>query len=103
MATAIAGCATQGADWNARVGHYTYNQAVAEFGPPSKQTKWENGQLVADWVTPVYNGSTATVGEDFNGNPDMAVGVIPMGNPPNSESTMQLTFTNNVLESWSRR
>jgi hypothetical protein len=38
-------------DWNARIGNYTYDQAVAEFGEPTKSTK-ANGNLFAEWPSP---------------------------------------------------
>jgi len=47
----LAGCATPHADWAARVGHYTYEQAVTELGPPDKDAKLADGTLVAEWLT----------------------------------------------------
>lgn len=48
----LAGCATgPKTDWAARVGHYTYDQAVLELGPPDKVAKLDNGIIVADWIT----------------------------------------------------
>jgi hypothetical protein len=50
----LAGCATQRVDWNARIGNYTYDQAVLELGPPDKQARLEDGTTVAEWLT--YRG-----------------------------------------------
>ena len=51
-ALVLAGCATTPKiDWAARVGHYTYNQAVLELGPPDKVAKLNDGIIVADWLT----------------------------------------------------
>src|SRR5712671_4743566 len=51
-ALVLAGCATTPKiDWAARVGHYTYDQAVLELGPPDKVAKLDNGIIVAEWVT----------------------------------------------------
>jgi hypothetical protein len=47
----FAGCVTQKIDWSARVGHYTYNEAVKELGPPNKSAKLSNGATVAEWLT----------------------------------------------------
>ncbi|HXI69333.1 MAG TPA: hypothetical protein VNN22_03135 [Verrucomicrobiae bacterium] len=48
----LAGCATAPkTNWAARVGHYTYDQAVLELGPPDKVAKLDNGIIVADWIT----------------------------------------------------
>lgn len=51
LAGLLAGCATQKIDWTARVGHFTYDQAVLEFGPPDKQAKLDDGTIVAEWIT----------------------------------------------------
>jgi hypothetical protein len=51
-ALVFAGCATgPKIDWAARVGHFTYTQAVLELGPPDKVAKLDNGIIVANWVT----------------------------------------------------
>jgi len=47
----LAGCATQRVDWVGRVGHYTYEQAVTDLGPPDKEAKLSDGTLVAEWLT----------------------------------------------------
>jgi hypothetical protein len=47
----VAGCATQRVDWVGRVGHYTYEQAVTDLGPPDKEAKLADGTLVAEWLT----------------------------------------------------
>ncbi len=46
----LSGCATPHIDWAARVGVYTYDQAVLEYGPPDKQVRLQNGTLVAEWL-----------------------------------------------------
>jgi hypothetical protein len=46
-----AGCATNRVDWGARVGSYTFDQAVMEYGPPDKQAKLQDGTVVAEWLT----------------------------------------------------
>lgn len=45
------GCKTPQTDWNARIGSYTYDQAVMEFGPPDKQAHLDDGVIVAEWLT----------------------------------------------------
>ena len=60
-AFAFAGCATgPKIDWAARVGNYTYNQAVLELGPPDKVAKLDNGIIVANWIT--HQGYAYTTG-----------------------------------------
>jgi len=50
-AVLLAGCATHKTDWSARVGNYTFDQAVLEIGPPDKQAKLKDGTVVAEWLT----------------------------------------------------
>ena len=50
-ALVLAGCVTPKIDWSARVGNYTYDQAVTELGPPDKSAKLTDGTVVADWLT----------------------------------------------------
>ena len=47
----LAGCVTPQIDWAARVGNYTYDQAVMEFGPPDKLAKLSDGSTVVEWLT----------------------------------------------------
>ena len=47
----LSGCATKPVDWPARVGHYTYEQAVGDMGTPEKQDKLADGSVVAEWLT----------------------------------------------------
>lgn len=48
----FASCATKPKiNWESRVGHYTYDQAVLEFGPPDKVAKLKDGIIIADWIT----------------------------------------------------
>jgi len=47
----LAGCASPRIDWNARMGTYSYDQAVVELGPPDKSARLTDGTMVADWIT----------------------------------------------------
>jgi hypothetical protein len=47
----LAGCLAPKIDWAARVGNYTFDQAVLEFGPPDKSAKLTDGTTVAEWLT----------------------------------------------------
>ena len=49
---ALGGCATAPQiDWNARVGSYTYDQAVVDFGPPDRQARLSDRSQVVEWQT----------------------------------------------------
>jgi hypothetical protein len=46
------GCATTPkVNWASRVGVYTFDQAVLDYGPPDRQTKLQDGTVVAEWIT----------------------------------------------------
>lgn len=47
----VAGCATRKVNWSARVGSYTFDQAVLDMGPPAKQATLQDGTVVAEWMT----------------------------------------------------
>jgi len=98
----LAGCVTNRVDWNARIGHYTFDQAVIELGPPDKQAKLSDGRDVAEWVTRHYANSSVAVGTGFYGYPG-GVGYVQNIGPNTYETKLRLTFnTNNVLDTWSR-
>jgi hypothetical protein len=49
-AALIAGCAsTPKVDWDARVGSFTYDEAVRELGPPEGVAGTSDGGTVAEW------------------------------------------------------
>jgi hypothetical protein len=50
----FAGCRTPQVDWGARVGNFTYDQAILELGPPDKAAQLGDGTIVAEWMT--YRG-----------------------------------------------
>jgi hypothetical protein len=98
----FAGCATHRVDWNARVGAYTFDQAVVELGPPDKQAKLSDGQTVAEWVSRYNSGSSVSIGTGFYGYPG-GVGYVQSTGPSYYESKLRLTFTtNNILTQWSK-
>lgn len=101
--TSLAGCRTAPpADWNARVGNYTYDDAVIDLGPPDKQAKLSDGKTVAEWITHREGGARFSVGTGFYGNGGgFGVGqTVGTGYPG---KVLELTFnTNNVLAAWSK-
>ena len=109
VVTCLAGCkTTPPVDWQARVGTYTYDQAVTDLGPPDKQAKLTDGETVAKWVTH-HNGGTGLsvgLGTGFvsgGGGHASAVGVGVGQSVGDSDKVLTLTFgTNNVLKAWSK-
>ena len=70
----LAGCVTHKIDWPARVGNYTYDQAVMEFGPPDKLAKLSDGSTVAEWLT--RRGQVIVAPEPYFGPPGCYFGSL---------------------------
>lgn len=60
-----AGCATHKIDWAGRIGNYTYDQAVMEFGPPDKEAKLSDNSVVAEWLTRRGSHTYSTPGHGY--------------------------------------
>ncbi len=99
----MAGCkTTKPVDWNARVGSYTFDQAVTDLGPPDKQTTLSDGQLVAQWITHRNGGSSFSVGTGFYTG-GVGVGVGQTTGSAYPDRILTLTFgTNYVLTAFSK-
>lgn len=101
----LAGCkTTPPVDWNARIGNYTYDQAVNDLGPPDKTAKLDNGQTVADWITSQRQGGSVSIGTGFWGGghqSGMGVGVGQTVGGSQRDRILRLTFgPDNQLLSW---
>lgn len=90
VATLSAGCATtKPVDWHSRAGSYTYQQVVAELGPPDNSTTLADGRIVAEWITRRAWGSAFAVGPGSSGGP----GGAPAGQTFGPrERLLRLTF-----------
>jgi hypothetical protein len=103
VATLLAGCATHRINWGARIGTYTLDQAIVEFGPPDKQAKLSDGRRVAEWISHYSDPGVVTFGTGFWGYPGSG-GFVQSTGPAFYEDKLVLTFTtNNVLAAWSKR
>lgn len=103
----MVGCkTTPPVDWQARVGSYTYDQAVTDLGPPDSQAKLTDGQTVAKWVTHRNGGAGLSIGTGFlsgGGGSAVGVGMSQSVGSGSRDRTLTLTFgTNNVLSAWSK-
>lgn len=95
------GCATNRANWDSRVGIYTYDQAVAQLGKPDQTTKLPDGQTAAEWISRYRVASPTDTDSKFYNTP-ASFQSRPSGSDY-SESTLRLTFgTNDVLTGWSK-
>jgi len=81
-------------DWEGRVGKYTYDQAVAELGPPEKSAKLSDGKTVAEWV--VGRGSSPSFGIGLGSySPGIGVGVGQTIGGGNYDKILRLDFDAN--------
>ena len=94
-----AGCATNKIDWAARVGSYTYDQAVNELGPPENSATLEDGTLVADWI--YSRGRTYAYAESSSVSPDFGPTNYRINQSP--DFYWRLTFgPDHKLQSWKK-
>jgi len=97
----LAGCATM-PDWNNRVGHFTYDQAVTDLGPPDKTTTLRDGSADASWL--IERGTSAMVGHGMDGafaTPGMAGPQIKQEFPARPDRYLHLSFSpDHVLRLW---
>src|SRR5689334_1956287 len=101
----LAGCSsTPKADWGSRVGHYTYDEAVADMGPPEASSTLTDGTRVARWLTqrgtpvPGYYAQNT----QFS-TPRWWVGPVPYHTYPAANSYLLLTFSpDGQLAGWKR-
>ncbi len=107
----LAGCASMlKVDWNTRVGNFTFDQAVAELGPPDKSTKLSDGSTVADWITGKPSGPPFGLGLGSTGYRNYETGTatrtsVGMAMPFEgySASVLRLKFgSDGKLVEWSR-
>ena len=85
------------------MGEYTFDQAVTELGPPTKQSKLGDGKTVAEWITrsPQSSSFGVGVGGYSGGNVGMGMGTSFGGGY--RERVLRLTFgTDGKLENWYR-
>jgi hypothetical protein len=103
LATAalVAGCkSTPKIDWNTRVGTYTYNEAVADMGPPDKSAELSDGTLVAEWITGRRSSSGFSIGTGvYGGHGGVSVGQTVGGGGGNK--VLRLVFDQEKrLKTW---
>lgn len=99
----FAGCkSTPKADWNTRVGTYTYDQAVADLGVPDKSTELSDGRRVAEWITRRSGGSAVSFGVGTFGR-HTGVGVSQTVGTGGTPHGLRLTFDKDGrLAAWAK-
>jgi hypothetical protein len=94
-AVILAGCATSRINWDARVGNYSYDQAVLELGPPDKAAKLTDGTTVGEWLTGRGGGYSNFMYGPYYG--------YPIYEPPTPDRFLRLTFDpQGKLRDWKR-
>jgi len=99
----LGGCASKPkADWDSRVGNFTYDQAVVELGPPDRESKLSDGKRVVEWVVGRSRSGGLSLGFGSYSGP-VGVGVSQSVGPGPRDKILRLTFNpDGKLESWVR-
>ena len=88
------------ADWEGRVGTFTFDQAVLELGPPDRETRLENGTRVGEWLVRRNPTVSFGVGTGFSGGAT-SVGVGQSVSSAPSGRYLRLQFDGEgTLEEW---
>lgn len=100
---AVPGCASKPKpDWNQRVGHYTFDEAVQELGPPVGSTLLGDGTRVAEWFLKPGPSISFGLGTGFGG-PGGAVGVGQSVALPTPGQYLRLVFgPDGQLQRWEK-
>jgi len=89
-------------DWDSRVGSFTYDQAIAELGPPDSQRSRGDGKTAAVWANHRWGGSSFSVGGGGCGG-NTAVGVGHAAGSGRPDRVLRLTFdAQGRLAAWSK-
>ena len=99
----LTGCrSTPKVDWNSRVGSYSYDQAVGEFGVPDKTATLSDGRTIAEWITGHTGGGAFSFGIGSYGS-HTGVGVGQTIGTSGRTRGLRLTFdANGTLTAWSK-
>jgi hypothetical protein len=102
------GCASSsGRKWDPLIGHYRYDEAVKEYGPPDRKETTTDGTLVAEWTLVrgmIYSTPGFVVGGGWGGGwrrPWGWGGVADVHSTP--DSLLRLQFgPDGQLQSWKK-
>jgi hypothetical protein len=89
-------------NWNSRVGNYTYDQAVAELGPPKSTQVKPDGTRVAEWLAQKGRPGSVGFGMDAGqATPGRRESQVPYETPRVPDQYLRLTFgSDGTLQSW---
>ncbi len=78
----MTGCTTAAKEkrayWNSEIGRATYNDVVAQLGPPEAKETLSDGSLVAKWVRTAY-GTTRAIAASDNWTEELVLRFSPGG------------------------
>jgi hypothetical protein len=100
------GCATTSrTDWPARIGQYSYDDSVKEYGPPLRKESTTDGTVVAEWLMhrgQVYSTPTPAFGMAYWGQWGWSGGgAVSVNSTP--DQYLQLQFgPDGRLTTWKR-
>ncbi len=95
------GCKTPPVDWDSRIGHYTYAQAVTDLGPPDRQARLSDGKVMYKWFVQPLVGPRFNSGMSYYGSTGFAASQTPGSGYSNQ--MLQLTFdADGKLTAWSK-
>ncbi len=77
-------------DWDSRVGHYSFDQAVLELGPPDNTAKLSDGSTVAEWISRSGAGVGFSYGTGFGWRPGLMIDQQVTTSP--GERVLRLVF-----------
>lgn len=99
----VSGCASKPRpDWNQRIGHYTFDQAVQELGPPFASTRLQDGTTVTEWFLKAGPQFSFGVGTGFSSG-HSGVGVGQGVTTPPKGHYLRLTFgPGGQLQRWEK-
>jgi hypothetical protein len=87
------GCASKPkVDWNTRVGSYTFDDAVREFGPPDKDATLTDGNRITEWFVKEKGGMSVSFGLGSYGAHSAAGVGQTVGNIGGGRVFRRLTF-----------
>jgi hypothetical protein len=93
----LGGCSTtRKVNWNARVGVYSYDQAVTELGPPDKSAVLSDNTRVAEWL--IFHRTTYGTIYPFRG-----AWIQSYSETAGPDTYLRLTFdAQGILRAWKK-
>jgi hypothetical protein len=105
----LAGCTSTKTLWNSRIGVYTFDTAVVEWGPPDKAAALSDGTMVAEWMT--QRGAPGGFTTPYYAYPPLSTHrhhyswgpPLYYYDPPSPDFFLRLTFApDGYLRAWQR-